>query len=126
MLGNLGQVLSVLDWLRLAGVILQTPHHRDNVLLLEHNVEECRLVDEKQCAEYVIEMVQPCCVFQVFADVEEFEEFWDVVFSLYGLYETLSVHGGGDGRRDEVKYLFKFPQFAERKLDYGAVLQVCV
>ena len=126
MFGHLGQVLSVSHWLWLVGIVLQTPHHRHNVLLLEHDVEECSLVDEEEGPEYVIEVVEARGVFQVFADVEELEEFWDVVVALHGLDKALPVHGGRYGRRDQVKDFFQFAQFAERELDDGAVVQVWV
>ena len=85
MSGYLGQVLPVPHRLGLAGVVLQTTHHRHNVFLLKHDVEQRRFVYEEQRAEYVIEVVEARGVLQVFADMEEFEEFRDVVFSLHGL-----------------------------------------
>ena len=85
MSGYLGQVLPVPHRLGFAGVVLQTTHHRHNVFLLKHNVEQRCLVYEEQRAEYVIEVVEAHGVLQVFTDVEEFEEFRDIVFSLHGL-----------------------------------------
>ena len=36
------------------------------------------------------------------------------------------MHGGGDGRRDQVEDLFQFAELAERELNDAAFVQVCV
>ena len=114
------------NWVWLAGVILQAPHHGDNVLVLKHDVQERRLIDEKESAEDVVQVMEPGGVLQVLADVEEFEQFGNVAVPLYCLHEALAMHGRGDGGRNQVKDLFKLAEFAEREFDDGAVVETRV
>ena len=76
----------------LVGVILQTPHDRYNVFLLENNIEQRSFIDQEKGTEYIVEMMKSCNILQVFTYVKQLEKLWDVVVSLHGMYETLSMH----------------------------------
>ena len=70
------------------------------MLLLKHNVQQRGFVDEEKRAEYVVEVVETGRAVQIFADVEQFEEFRNVVVFLHGLDEAFTVDRRGDGRGD--------------------------
>ena len=126
MFGHLRQVVTVTHGVWLVGVVLQAPHHGDNVLLLEHDVEQRSFVDKEQRAEYVVQVVKAGGVLKVLTGVEELEEFGDVVVPLDGLRKALAVLWRRDGCRNHVKDLSEFAQFAEREFDDDAIVEARV
>ena len=46
-------------------------------------------------------------ILEVLANMEEFEELGDIALPLHGKREALTMHEGGNGGGDQVKYLIK-------------------
>ena len=124
MLGNLSQILSMVGGVWLARVELQTAHHGDDIILVEHDIEQRCFVEEEQRAEDVVDVVEAVRVLEILADVEELEQLGDVVLSLHCQREVLAVHRGRDRRRDQVEDFVQFGELARRELDSdGALVQ---
>ena len=69
---------------RVRRVVLQRPHHAEDVLLAEHHLQQVVLVQQEDVLEYLVKGVQGLDVLQVFAGLEEVQEFLDVALALYG------------------------------------------